>query len=330
MSRVTVFFILFGVWAFGAMVALPRLPTALAAPLIAVTAVLFMILFARMRGPRDACPRPTGKAAVAPMDLSPENLEKVFGVDSVRPAWRLRPHAMPLLISEPSKFGGLPDYRGSEQWPRCTMCQEPMTFVGQIAVGPDKPISYPSDATLYIFLCTADPTAEPQCQTWDHQNGGSRCFVQPNSLELLPLGEGGAERQALADAVTRNANNTKGGKELWLGLERKGCRAYQPYLTRQYQADLETVLSVNSRVAKTEEQYALCAALGTDVQIGGFADWVQEPISMTCTCGAPTELVLQFEAFDPAINLGDAGRAYVFACKNRHSADAFFLDWQCC
>lgn len=80
----------------------------------------------------------------------------------------------------------------------------------------------------------------------------------------------------------------------------------------------------------TREHFEYQAAvLGRfDVQVGGFADWVQDEISFACTCGAPTELLLQFSDFDPAMNLGDSGRAYVFGCTRRHAPDAFFLAWQ--
>ena len=41
------------------------------------------------------------------------------------------------------------------------------------------------------------------------------------------------------------------------------------------------------------------------------------------------KFVLQFTAFDEALNLGDAGEAYVFACADRCSPTSFALEWQC-
>jgi hypothetical protein len=86
--------------------------------------------------------------------------------------------------------------------------------------------------------------------------------------------------------------------------------------------------------ASSEQRYALwaaaCDAVEVAIDIGGFPAWLQSPIELTCRCGAPMELIVQYDAFDGAINLGDAGRAYVFACAQRCSPTAFAARWDCC
>lgn len=133
--------------------------------------------------------------------------------------------------------------------------------------------------------------------------------------------------------MRRNEKNTLGGESLFNGFERKGKKAYSPYLARQYVIEAqEKRLSPRMPENGTDEQlgYVCAAQQAFEIQVGGFGDWVQEPIEATCSCGAPMELLVQFDSFDEVINLGDAGRAYVFGCRDRHAPDAFFLDWQCC
>ncbi len=273
-------------------------------------------------------PRRAPKAERA--EPTPEELERVLGAVNVTEAWNLRLRRAGALVSAPSKFGGVPDFLSEEQWPRCRMCGEAMTFLGQLPVGANKSLRYPVEGRLFLFLCNSDSREGDQCTTWDHAAGCSACFVQPNALPALPFDDGEPERARLAEAVRRNERVT--ALSDFGGLERRGRRTYFPYLARQYVGDREERrLSTRLPPGATGDQVQ-CHSLaqqGFEVQISGFADWVQGPMTVTCTCGAPTEVVLQFDAFDEVINLGDAGRAYVFACKERHATDAFFLEWQC-
>jgi hypothetical protein len=273
------------------------------------------------------------KATSPKVDISRVNLRRVLGEENLTEAWNLRIHPVGELVNAPCKFGGVPDFiDGKEQWPRCKMCGEPMTFIGQLPVGREEPVRFPTEGRLFLFLCNSDPTSETQCETWDHSSGCSSCFVQPNAATPMPLGEGPAEREALAAAVRRNEKNTQGGESLFEGIRRKGKKAYSPYLARQYAMDFqERLLSPRMPEHASDEQLAhVCAAQEAfQIQVGGFGDWVQEPIEATCSCGAPMELLVQFDALDEVINLGDSGRAYLFGCKDRHAPDAFFLDWQC-
>ena len=301
--------------------------------LIAIAVVVFINDAWRRRSPGA----PTRRVAAAPAPIvqaTPEALLRVLGPEHVADAWNLRLRRVGQLVSAPTKFGGVPDFvDGVEQWPRCKQCSEPMTFLGQVEVGPAKPIRWPVEGRLFLFLCNADSTQEPQCETWSPQAGCSACFVQPNQAPRVVLAEGPAELEALAAAVARNEHNTLGGGSLFVGLQRKGRREYLPYLARQYVVDAPVKQpSAREPDDATEEQnaYVSAARQAFEVQVGGFGNWVQSPIEATCSCGAPMELVLQFDAFDEVINLGDTGRAYVFGCQARHAPDAFFLEWQCC
>jgi hypothetical protein len=153
------------------------------------------------------------------------------------------------------------------------------------------------EGVLFIFLCSSNVSDEP-CQSWDPRSGASACFVQPGGLAAIP---------------PRPPRH----------------RETQVQLQERYAVTSRPGLSVRAGDGHHDLRARARATTG-DVQIGGFGDWIQDEIVATCSCGAPMELLLQLEAFDDHINLGDSGRAYVLGCSRRHAADAFELHWQCC
>lgn len=264
---------------------------------IVISLTFAIVAFVLMRRAAQPSVKP---ARTATLDLSPASLQRIFGAENVTSATAYR--RIEVAVAGTQKFGGRPDFLTGEHWPRCKQCQLPMTFIGQLDVGPRAPLPYPREGRLFLFLCNSDPTVGEQCETWDHESGASACFVQPGVDAPLPLGE-----------------------------ESTSEKDFSTTLSRLYDAEPHVVPSVRLTADAGNEQFEHHAAVAKalTVQAGGFGEWVQSPIEVSCSCGAPTELVLQFDAFDEAINLGDAGRAYVFACRDRHAPDAFFVEWQC-
>ncbi len=85
--------------------------------------------------------RPQRAPTPQPAEPAPEDLERILGAVNVTWAWNLRLRRAGDLVSAPSKFGGVPDFLSGEQWPRCRMCGEAMTYLGQLPVGPTKSLS---------------------------------------------------------------------------------------------------------------------------------------------------------------------------------------------
>ena len=54
------------------------------------------------------------------------------------------------------QVGGVPANIGAERWPRCPACRCAMTFVAQVAVGPDEEPRYPERGSVAIFLCNSE------------------------------------------------------------------------------------------------------------------------------------------------------------------------------
>ncbi|MFP2910488.1 DUF1963 domain-containing protein [Pyxidicoccus sp. 3LFB2] len=260
--------------------------------------------------PRDGRPAATSREARATTPVPPvpedalteQNLRRVFGADGVATAWAPKLGASSASVDMLERLGGPPAFFAPVEWPRCRRCGQPLTFVMQVAVGPERPLRHPEEGLLYVFLCQrvdAKATGESCCPCFEVEQGAERCFVQPRPAGTLTL-----------------------------TVEPTGPRLAKSYAVEGWQA--RPSVRMPGGVA-TPEQYSLYAAMSgwLDIQVGGFADWVQdEAIPGPCSCGAPRELVLQFAEFEDDLNLGGAGRAYVFACSARHAPDAFSLFWQ--
>jgi hypothetical protein len=288
-------------------------------------------MFSRLFGKKPKKP-----AQPAPPDLSRGGLEALFGADGVREAVHVVLTQVPSLIDAETKFGGVPGYVDTTRWPTCRGCQDPMMFVGQVAMGPDLPLMFPTPAILYIFLCQSGPDS---CESWDPRSGCSSAFAQVGSRpDLQPPRENfiapSVIERLVADACeATSARASRTQATLVVNSFQQGHKEHRTTLIGQYACEYRTQLSVCDQVSElSPEHYAAMAELGKSraVFIGGFPDWVQAPSSPECACGKAMEFVLQFNAFDAALNLGDAGEAYVFACPDRCAPTSFALEWQCC
>lgn len=299
-----------------------------------------MGLFDRLLGKK-----PPSAPATA-LDTSEANLRAVLGTDNVKIAAGLaiaRVSTVERDAQGRDQVGGVPANIGQESWPRCTTCGCPMTFIAQIAAGPDEEPRYPERGSVALFLCNSEPPAgDDLCPTYD--GPGSACFFVGEGQRAATPMFSDAQLREIVRAQQRNAEADAAAVRAYLMPEHNGRRA-RPVLDCAYRAERRSVVTCQLPEAQpasggrhrrpTDDAYALWAAAleaaGVAIDIGSFPDWVQAPIDdLVCTCGAPMELIVQYEAFDDAINLGDAGRAYVFACVKRCSPAAFTTRWQCC
>jgi hypothetical protein len=264
-----------------------------------------------------------------------EGLSALFGKDGVRETTNVVLTQVPTLIETRTKFGGVPGFLQATSWPRCSSCKDPMMFVGQVAMGPDQPLDYPTDAILYMFLCQSDPRDEPMCESWSPESGCSSVFAQHGSGDRQAPNESFISMSRVAELVADSCADPDEAHTMWVRAKQRGNREYLATLVGQYRCAFRTELSVcDQQIEGTERaaaRYAAMEALGKEraVFLGGFPDWVQEPSAPTCECGKAMEFALQFTGFDE-LNLGDAGEAYVFACPDRCSPTSFALEWQCC
>jgi hypothetical protein len=268
-------------------------------------------------------------------DLSEANLRAVLGEENVKQAWGLA--ITPVGRSQPARdqVGGIPTNIGRDIWPECEQCHSALTFTAQVAVGPSEVLSYPEPGSVAIFICNSEPPSiDDLCIT--AEGTGTACFFVTDAPTTAPMFT--AEQCEQIDAtlargleIARGAS--KQGYKPFLLPSSGGFRA-RPLLERAFHAERKQILSTRTDESD-DAASALWAAHSSRnevaLEINAFPDWVQAPQDdHVCACGSPMELVIQFDAFDDAINLGDAGRAYVFACARRCGPRSFLLRWDCC
>ena len=270
----------------------------------------------------------------ASFDLSEANLRRVLGDDNVKHACGLAVTAVATSQPGRDQVGGVPANIGSDIWPTCEQCRCPLTFIAQVAVGPDEALAYPERGSIAIFLCNSEPPTNNQlCVT--AEGVGAVAFFVADAPTASPMFT--AEQLSMIDAMHVR------GLEIDRGASKKGYVPFllpasggfraRPLLEHAFRAERKQVLSTQ---AETHDKaawalwHAQTKANNLAIEINAFPDWVQAPQEHTCSCGAEMELVIQFDSFDDAINLGDAGRAYVFACVKRCGPKSFVVRWDCC
>jgi hypothetical protein len=288
----------------------------------------------RLFGKKPPAPPP------APLDTSEASLRARYGDDHVKQAMGLAVEVVDggtELPQSRDQVGGVPANIGAEAWPSCTSCGTLMTFVAQVACGPDEVLRHPDRGSIAIFLCgSRPPTTEQLCQTWDG-NGTAVFFVGESAA--TPMFDDD-QRRAIAAMQTasmlRSIDRTSPPVKPFLLPAVNGFRS-QPVIEHAFRVERRLFLSCREPESHADSAlyYAfLQASVRNDgdiaIAIDAFPQWIQgEDDEHTCTCGAHMELILQFDSFDDAINLGDAGRAYVFACEKRCGPRSFILRWAC-
>jgi hypothetical protein len=258
----------------------------------------------------------------------------MLGDANVKHAWGLAITAVATSQPGRDQVGGIPSNIGSDIWPACNQCDCPLTFIAQIAVGPDEPLAYPERGSIAIFLCNSEPpTIDDLCVTADGV-GAVAFFVAdtPTTLPMFTADQLSAINAMHVRSLEIDSGASKKGFAPFLLPESGGFRA-RPLLEHAFRAQRKQVLSTQAQ-PQNKAAWALWSAQtkanNVAIDIHAFPDWVQSPQEHTCSCGAEMELVVQFDSFDDAINLGDAGRAYVFACEKRCGPKSFLVRWDCC
>lgn len=264
---------------------------------------------------------------------TPQALSQVFGDENVRTAKSLIVRPVQELLGSVEKFGGHPTGVVRAEWPRCGMCAEPLTFVGQIQAGRGHHVAFPEEGLLQIFVCSSVDARGGTCDTSQAHRGGAHVRFVPVRPDDVTLGEDAWEREVLASTVKRNESEPRGGAVKLSGVEKVGRdgRRYYPYLARQYAlVSVELQPSVRMPLQPTSVQLALWTATlsALNVQVGGFPSWMRSPPQDACSCGAPYEVVMQLDPFDEVFRVPAAARVTVQACLTRHAHDAFRLFWQ--
>jgi Domain of unknown function (DUF1963) len=207
------------------------------------------------------------------------------------------------------RFGGAPYAEAGDEWPLCSGCGGPMTFVAQLVERDDGRLL----VFFYCFRCNPWGLEDEAPGMWAvraySEAAVARCVrVAPPAvpeLELVPCVVAARDVSVLPD---------------WDGVE-----VFAPDATELCQR-----IDANS---PWEAYSAGVLQLGClddfATLVGGYPRWVQGESAQTCPeCGAALDFVAQIDSEQNAnLMWGDAGLVYLFRCPTHRSA--FALRLQC-
>jgi hypothetical protein len=211
-------------------------------------------------------------------------------------------------ITEPvTKLGGAPVLFEDTDWPVCKQCNRPLQFLGQLRLDDPLPLS-DEYQMAYIFMCHAggddDPPTWDGCWTWGSELGANAVIVQ----------------RAAADGPVVLADPSAPSFADWTVA-----------LEHTTEPDIDTTKTYPWEVLEP-----LCVA-----KVGGVPYWIQDSEIPRCpNCHRMTRYIAQlsytYHAEGSAsqddyldFNFGDAGKAYVFLCKQACGPRGAAMLWQC-
>jgi len=223
-------------------------------------------------------------------------------------AYRRTAHLMILhraetpLARSVTKFGGLPYLVQNEQWPVCSVCHRPMSFIFQANIADISGVFRLDDYDLLTFYYCLDC-----CPRSSQEERGYRLQLRQTSRgDALQAAHFALRREEAAEpcecaVVFRPIEDLPPAETLVaiLGTD-------------------EGVLDEYNRHIERLRRGNLCAS-----KIGGYPHWVQVEPTVRCRCGMAMRFFAQIESEVEANLLwGDNGVLYLFLCPEPCSAES--------
>jgi uncharacterized protein YwqG len=224
-----------------------------------------------------------------------------------RPAARLnlkKARGFEELPATGTHFGGKPYFEAGEEWPVCSKCEKPLTFIAQIdpAAGFHRK---PVDIGLFTFFYCHD------CFPWglsDEEKGqwAVRFYRSPSFARCTPQQPPSAPEWSTRPCFAAVESVVVYPK--WDEID---------YWSKEAGEAAER----GNDESPWEEYDETVKALGglTDfaTTVGGYACWVQSEEIFDCgICGRRLELLAQIDSESEAgLGWGDAGLVYLFFCR---------------
>lgn len=204
-----------------------------------------------------------------------------------------------------TKFGGQPNWVGNPEWPLSKATNEPMRFIGQIAL--DAELIGSAIAKMAYLFMTDDPNVDG---TWEPFGGENALIIQP--------GQHGAKTEPLTKGPTlfRMEKRFFGAAYLPKNLE---------YGVRLIPGEDPEWLNEEARFQLSEERLAAYSESLVGNKLGGTPGFLQGD---EFPDGGSWRLILQLDSARTPfwVNFGDAGVGFAFISED--GTRGKFL-WQC-
>jgi uncharacterized protein YwqG len=239
-----------------------------------------------------------------------------------RPTVLLRPHKAALAISpDKSKFGGIPNGIGFDEYPCCDSCHTPLNFVLQLYKEDFPDLYFPQGKNLFqLFRCPKfDYPSDEDIYKYDH-----RMFVY-----YFDAGQTRKLKTLDKPKVFITEDHEDEVPDCYLKPKRinDDFPNYDDFEEGEF--NLDDVSKAYGEQIADQFMEVLCAMDGT--KIGGHPGFIQSPYHPVCNCGKQKEFFFQLSSndmedgvsFPPngawsahGIMIGDVGNICWFVCKD--------------
>ncbi|MEP6614614.1 MAG: DUF1963 domain-containing protein [Mucilaginibacter sp.] len=256
------------------------------------------------------------------VSLSPEQFLAAKYIKDITTRYKkeailLLPHAVAKPVSgSQSKFGGLPNFNGFDNYPCCDSCQTPLNFVLQL-YKKDFPAHYfPQNKNLFqLFRCPNNNCPDAYSEPFQADHKMFVYYFENNETQNkhfdVPQPGPGEFEPAVPDCILK------------------------PELIDDYPVydDFDDVTNDIERIYGEElaecfmEEFSAMQRTKT----GGYPSFTQPPFYPVCTCGKDKEFFFQLSSEDTEadvvnpvpdnwsphhIMIGDLGNIYFYVCKS--------------
>ncbi len=255
---------------------------------------------------------PKTHAHLAFPDLNPA-LEPYHSLleGKLRPAWQLRCHQVVAISRAATHIGGFTPYIPLESgWPRCVVCDNPLSFIWQINFADFDAATFASRGLFQFFYCWfCFPLPD------DAYEFGTLCRWYPDFLENEVL----TVPQAPCPYLDELSSDL-------YDLARPSQVDISPFLSfpsvLSFDNPIREDVLHETRHVEGKSLYELYLEIPSFFlnclsQVGGYPNWVQDRDDTPCcpVCDQRAELVGAIGSDETNLVWGDTGYWYIFACK---------------
>lgn len=287
-----------------------------------------MSFFKKLFGKKNNLDEAGGQVNLTPEQFfDTDHIKRLIGKYK-RATTLLKPHTSKTVIEQiKSKFGGIPNWAGFDEYPCCDICKAPLNFVLQLYKKDFPDFYFPDNSILFqLFRCPNNDCPDAYSEMYDHKMFHFYLnTVNDNKILTKPI-------YNLIDAEDEVPD---------CYLKPKVADDFPNYddfdnndfvdIEKKFGNDLSELFMDNYSAIQ-------------NTKFGGYPSFTQSPSYPICTCGKTKEFFFQLSSEDteegveqpPApgkwsahgIMIGDVGNIYYYVCKSC-GENTIESNWDC-
>ena len=239
----------------------------------------------------------------------------------------MRPHKSETPISaNESKFGGVPNFSGFDEYPCCDRCKAPLNFVLQLHKKHFPDFYFPNNATLFQLFRCPNLSCPDDWSEFSDQPMFHYYFIASTDEKILdkPVHKLEEVEDEIPDCFLK------------------------PVVVDDYTDDVpaEEFIEITKKFGEEASDYFSDKySPAQRSKFGGYPSFTQSPYYPVCSCGKEKEFFFQLSSEDPedgvvlppspdkwnahGIMIGDVGNIDYYVCKSC-GVKTIESSWDCC